>query len=97
MEVEKSKNSKITSSNEKPEEITINNEFIFQTSNRIKTNSISNIFKGINKKSNEEIIIKIISEKTEFHNLIHEYSILKIFKSAKISQKFFIIQKMKKI
>ena len=73
MEVEKSKNSKITSSNEKPEEITINNEFIFQTSNRIKTNSISNIFKGINKKSNEEIIIKIISEKTEFHNVIHEY------------------------
>jgi serine/threonine protein kinase len=93
MEVEKSKNSKITSSNEKPEEITINNKFIFQTSNRIKTNSISNIFKGINKKSNEEIIIKIISEKTEFHNLIHEYSILKNFQECENFPKIFYYSK----
>ena len=69
-------NTKIISSNEKSEEVMISNQFIFKSSDKLKYDPILQIYKGINKKTNEEIAIKIIFDNTEFYHLIHEYSIL---------------------
>ena len=69
-------NSKIITSNEQSEEVKISNQFIFKSSDKLKYDPILQIYKGINKKTNEDIAIKIIFENTEFHYLIHEYSIL---------------------
>ena len=79
MEINNSNSNQNT--NNKPQEIRINNQYSFKSNDRLGSGSFGQIFKGINLKTREEVAIKIESTKIETPQLLHEYKILKNFQN----------------
>ena len=78
--------------NNKPQEIKINNQYSFKSNDRLGSGSFGQIFKGMNIKTREEVAIKIESTNIETPQLLHEYKILKNFQNIKESD---FVTKMK--